>query len=313
MPKATASARARRLLAVLHLFAPGTSIPLTSIAESVGATPAEITEDLELLACCGVAPYSPDELLPIYIESGSVFVWGELPALDRAVRLSAAEAHALVTALAAAGMPKHDPLVSKLLEASAAADGIGEQMASLVRASVNPEGGDLIKALTLALEQRRVVRIAYHGLGRDAAVPRRVEPMSLVHERGTWYLEAFCREAGALRTFRTDRIRSLEATEETFDLRPLSTSGTAFVTDGLPVARISLAQGQEFSSRDWPGGRMVESRPDGTMTVEVPYAGTGWLARQVLARLGEAEVLEPAEMRHAVSALAEAEFAALRG
>ena len=46
---------------------------------------------LAKLACCGVAPYTPDVLLPLYLEAGSVVVWGELPALDRAVRLSAAE------------------------------------------------------------------------------------------------------------------------------------------------------------------------------------------------------------------------------
>lgn len=311
MVKATASARARRLLAVLHLFEPGTSIPLETIAEALGASSTEIAEDLELLACCGVAPYTPDELLPIFIEGGSVVVWGDLPALDRAVRLSAAEAHALATALAAAGMTDDDPLVTRLLEAAAAAESTDEQMASIVRASATAASGDLLKMLTLALEQRRVVRITYQGLGRDEASERSIEPLSLVHERGVWYVQAFCRGAGALRTFRADRIRSFESTEETFDPPHLSTTGTAFVTNDLPVASVRLAPGQEYSERDWPGSRVVSLEADDAITVEVPYAGTGWLARQVVARCGGAEVLAPAEMRQAVRELAEAELARL--
>lgn len=308
MPRATASARARRLLAVLHLFAPGTSIPLETIAEAVGATPVEIADDLELLACCGVSPYTPDELLPIYIEGGSVVVWGDLPALGRAVRLSASEAHALATALSAAGMADDDPLVVKLADAATAADGGGGKMAALVRASVGLDSGDLLKALTLALEEHRVVRIVYQSLGRDEASVRSVEPLSLVHERGVWYLQAFCRKAGALRTFRADRVRSFESTDQTFEPRALTAAGTAFATAGLPVAKVRLGEGQEFSERDWPGARTIGAESDGEIMVEVPFAGTGWIARQVVARLGGAEVLSPEVVRVAVRELAEAEL-----
>jgi predicted DNA-binding transcriptional regulator YafY len=55
----------------------------------------------------------------------------------------------------------------------------------------------------------------------------------------------------------------------------------------------------------------MSSEAGGGIIVEVPYAGTGWLARQVVARCGGAEVLAPQEIRRAVAELAQAELARL--
>lgn len=299
--------RARRLLAILHLFEPETNLSVAAIAETLGVSEAEITEDLDLLSCCGIDEHDAGTLVPIYVEDGIVEIWSTLPALDRAVRLSAAESRALAAALETAGLPAEDPLHTKLLGSAAWAEADPEELERLVRAAGTAgPGAEALKTLSLALEERAAVRIAYHGAGRTDATERVVEPMGLVSERGSWYLEAFCRSAGTLRTFRVDRIREATALTERFEPRALSPAGTAFVRAGLPVARILLSAGEQVSDREWPGMRLAEERDDGTFVVEVPYAGTGWIARQVVARLGAAEVLEPAEVREAVAALANA-------
>jgi len=297
--------RARRLLALLHLFEPDTQLSVAAIAEALGVSEAEISDDLDLLSCCGIDEHDAGTLVPIYVEDGLVQIWSTLPALDRAVRLSAAESRALAAALETAGLSTDDPLHSKLLGASAWAEADTDELERLVRAaSTTSPGADALKTLSLALEEHTLVRIAYHGVGRDEATERTVEPMGLLNERGTWYLEAFCHRAGSLRTFRVDRIREAIALADHFEPRSLSPTGTAFVSAGLPVARIKLAPGEQVSDREWPGMRLAEEPADGSLVVEVPYAGTGWIARQVVARLGAAEVLEPAEVREAVAALA---------
>ena len=43
-----------------------------------------------------------------------------------------------------------------------------------------------------------------------------MEPWTLFATMGNWYLTGFCREAGAERRFRVDRIRDLEVTDEVF-------------------------------------------------------------------------------------------------
>jgi len=298
--------RARRLLAILHLFEPETNLSVTAIAETLGVSEAEITEDLDLLSCCGIDEHDAGTLVPIYVEDGIVEIWSTLPALDRAVRLSAAESRALAAALETAGLPAEDPLHTKLLGSAAWAEADPEELERLVRAAgTAAPGAEALKTLSLALEEHTVVRIVYHGAGRSDASERVVEPMGLVNERGAWYLEAFCRRAGTLRTFRVDRIREATTLTERFEPRALSPAGTAFVRAGLPVARILLSPGEQVSDREWPGMRLAEERDDGSFVVEVPYAGTAWIARQVVARLGAAEVLAPAEVRQAVAMLSD--------
>ena len=59
---------------------------------------------------------------------------------------------------------------------------------------------------------------------------------------------------------------------------------------------------------DWGGRRLVlESgrvarQADGAVVVELPYAGTSWLVREVLKGAGDMVVLEPADAREAVLA-----------
>jgi len=306
MASVTPPMRARRLLALLHLLDSGSRIALETVADTLDLTPAEAATELELLACCGTGQ-DPTQLVPVIVEDGYIEVWGSLPALDRPVRLSASEAGALVAALQAAGIAADAPLVTRLMAAAASDEVTAEELARLVSSQV-AGGGTVLEALALALETQCAIEIVYQSAGAEATTQRTVEPVGLVNERGAWYLEAYCRTAGALRTFRADRIRHVTILGERCPERGLSPAGRAFAAEGLPVARIRLDPEEEFTAREWPGARMTEQSPDGTTIVEVPFAGTEWIARQVLARLGRAEVLEPAEVRDAVARMARAEM-----
>jgi proteasome accessory factor BC len=46
--------------------------------------------------------------------------------------------------------------------------------------------------------------------------------------------------------------------------------------------------------------RAAQELADGSVVVELLYAGTDWLVRRVLEEAGDAAVLEPAEAREAV-------------
>jgi proteasome accessory factor C len=50
---------------------------------------------------------------------------------------------------------------------------------------------------------------------------------------------------------------------------------------------------------------VVQELKDGALVVELPYAGTDYLAREILKEAGDAAVLEPEEARAAVLAAAE--------
>jgi proteasome accessory factor C len=312
MAARTSSAdRARRLIALLGRLREGTRVPLAVLAAELGSTPAALATDLETLSVCGIAPYTPMELVPVFVDDGVVEVWGAMPAMRGPVRLSPAEAAALAAALGAAGFPADDPLSAKLLEAASAAFD-AEELARTLRTESTPHESATFEALAAGISAHEVLAIAYQREGAEEPTLRRVEPLQLFADRGVWYLSAWCRKAGAFRTFRIDRVRAVEPTGEQFDPQArgdASLAPFAFASDGLPMARLRFARGEEFSEREWPGARVAETRADGELVVDVPYAGTDWIARRVMARLGGVEAVSPAVVRDAVATLAREELA----
>lgn len=307
MPRSSAADQARRMLVLIGLLRPQTEVPLAALARAMGVGIEQVARDLELLSLCGIAPYYPNDLVPLYVEGDSVTVYGAMPALERRVRLSQAEAQALAAALQAAGRTADDPLVTRLLAAASETD--AHDIERLVRAAATSDP-KLHATLAVAIDRRETLRIRYQSGGSEESAERVVEPVSLLNERGVWYVEAYCRTAGAMRTFRVDRIRSAEPTGQRFEHRSVIPSGTAVPPAGLARALVRFAPGVEVPERDWPGVRIVSQSAEGTL-VEVPYAGTGWIARQVASFLGGAEAIEPDEVRAAVRALATSEGARL--
>jgi proteasome accessory factor C len=293
------------MLVLIGLLQPGAEIRLADLAEAVGVSVEQVTADLELLSLCGVAPYYPNDLVPLYVEDGSVNVFGSMPALERRVRLSPPEARALAAALQAAGRTADDPLVSRLLQAASDANPHDIERVIRTTAATDPERHS---ALAVAVDRCEAVRISYQTGGAEEVTERVVEPLALLNERGAWYVQAHCRLAGAVRTFRMDRIRAAELTGELFDRRPVTPPGTALPIGALPRALVRFDVGIELPEREWPGLSVVSTDARGTLA-EVPYAGTAWISRQVASFLGAAEVVEPPQVREAVARLAASEIA----
>lgn len=305
--------RARRLIAILGRLTAGSRIPLDELAGELGATPAELAGDLETLSLCGVAPYGPDQLADVFVEDGYVEVYTALPALNEPVRLAPREAEALVAALGAAGFSADDELTRKLVRAASAAFD-AEELERTLRTTTATHDSAVFETLAAAARDHLVARIAYQADGADVAGERDVEPLALFAERGAWYLSAWCRLAGGERTFRVDRVRGALVTGEAFDPAEHGARDarhSALPAEGLPTARLRFEPGEPFVAREWPGGTIAQTDPDGATIAEVPYASTAWVARRVVARLGRVRVLEPAEMREAVAATARRELDAL--
>ena len=307
MPRPSSGDAARRLIALLGQLTPGMSMPVADLAEKLGTTPAQLADDLGTLSLCGIAPYTPDQMVDVFVVDGMVEVYSPLPAVDAPVRLSPAEAEALAAALAAAGFTADDPLAAKLL--AAASTGFdGSALERTLRSAIATHDSGVFETLASAASGFDVVAIEYQAEGASEPTTREIEPQQLFAERGAWYVSAWCRTAAGWRTFRVDRVRMAEVTGEGFEPRvaeePTGAAAagapSAFAPEGLPLATLRFAPGETFVAREWPGGRVVASEPDGTTVAEVPFAGTGWIARRVAARLGKVEVAAPGDVRAAV-------------
>jgi proteasome accessory factor C len=289
----------------------GTVVSLSELAAEVGSSPAELAGDLTTLSMCGIAPYSPWELVPISIEGDRVEVFGSVPAMHGPVRLSLAEAQALSAALSAAGFSPDDPLNVKLAAASSAALDAEELTRTLRTVPAKHDAG-VFEALAAATRDHEAVVLTYQRDGASAPRERTIEPLQLLADRGAWYLSAWCREAVDFRTFRIDRVLGVKPAGERFEPSghgAAALASAAFSADGLPTAALRFADGTAYVERDWPGARLVEQTEDASLLVEVPFAGTDWIARRVVARLGHVEVLGPERVRAAVAALAREESA----
>jgi proteasome accessory factor C len=148
-------------------------------------------------------------------------------------------------------------------------------------------------AVRAATERSAVLAIRYWTAGRDEMTSRRVVPRQVFVERGDFYVVADDERSGQERTFRIDRIESVEDTGEVVAPRVVAPrSGQWFDDGGVAEAVLVLEPSAAWVAERYPV-RRVTTLDDGRLEVVVPVASERWLGR-VLLRLGTtAEVREP--------------------
>jgi predicted DNA-binding transcriptional regulator YafY len=152
---------------------------------------------------------------------------------------------------------------------------------------------DLVRKLADAVMRHRLVRIEYTD-AEGETTKRVIEPYGFERELPNWYLFSWDpRKGGGERSFRLDRIRAVEILPETFEPRPglrfrkLEDVQTARVLYSGPTARLRIERGATPLSR----GHALE---------DLRVGSAEWLVGEILSHRGEAEVLEPANLRREV-------------
>lgn len=75
-----------------------------------------------------------------------------------------------------------------------------------------------IKLISDTIEQSQILRIEYHNSNGECLL-REIEPYELVLRHGRWYMLAYCLQKKNIRTFKVNRISTMEITNRHFDLR----------------------------------------------------------------------------------------------
>lgn len=292
--------RAGRLLALIPMLKKGETIALAELAAAVGCEPAQVAADLSTLSMCGVPPFTPYDMIDLMIDGDSVTVYAEAPGIDRPLRLTLGEARALGAALDAAGYEDTAPLRERLRETASSTVSLDE-LEHTVRASAGPGGmAETYATLAAAADTHEKVHIHYFTGSTGNVSDRTVHPWALVNRLGVWYLVALCEAVHEERVFRLDRIFDARPTGEPFEPPSLVPLEVTPDTDSLPVATVRFAAGARLPDGEaWPGATF-ETASDGTTLAAVPYQTESWIARRVMAYLGDAEVIAPPELRAAV-------------
>jgi predicted DNA-binding transcriptional regulator YafY len=307
-------ARLRRLLAILAWLAQVDEAPIDEVAAQFDLSPEALVTELEMAACCGVPPYSPDQLMEIVVTDTTVSTRVG-SALARPRRLSPSEGFALAaSARALLAVPGSDDTgaLSRALAKLDRALG-GEEVA------VELDAPALLPLVNEALDSRRHLAISYYSASTDRVTERQILPLRLFASEGHWYIDAWCESAAGVRRFRVDRIGSAELVEEEPADRPGSGDGGGAspspTSDGPGGDEVDTQGFEPFVpgpdarkvrlSVDPSSAWLIDSIPsagptemvDGRVEIEIFVGGDAWLERLLL-RLGpDARVVGPPEYR----------------
>jgi len=291
--------RLRRLLVMLPWLMERGEVRVAEAADHFGLSENDVARDLELAAMCGLPPFV-DEMIDVFIDDG--MMWVGVPRLfTRPLRLNSVEAWELLAAgRAAMQLPGADPEgpLGRGLEKLARA--VGDDDTDGVR--VDLERPELAGRLAEAIDRAERLRLAYWSASRDEVTERSIVPRQLFTDRGEWYVSANDDRSGEVRTFRVDRIESIDPTGETGVPADgaLPTPGEWFVDAGIPRAVVRLAPDAQWIVERYPFDAIGEPGADGWVEATLPVASLRWFVRTML-RLGPgATIVEPTELSDAV-------------
>jgi proteasome accessory factor C len=285
--------RLRRLLAILTWLAQVGETPIEEAAARFGLEPEALVAELEMAACCGLPPYTPDQLMEIVVTDTTVSAHlGEMLARPR--RLSAREGFALAASgralLAVPGSDENGALSRALAKLDRALGG-----KSMV---IELDDPTMLGVVRSALESGNQLQIEYYSASSDEVSSRRIDPLRLFAGDGHWYVDAHCYKAGDERRFRVDRIQAADILSGVASEPREAAEGAAYepFVPGPDIRTVRLALDPSVA---W----VVESIPAVTppeqtgdrIEVDVAVGGDAWLKRLLL-RLGSAaRVVGPPE------------------
>ncbi len=154
-----------------------------------------------------------------------------------------------------------------------------------------------IEALLQAAQNESWVRVSYRSSGRIST--QHLLPGQVYTQNGFWYCRALSNERGEERTYRIDRVISIDPPDAGFSPVPIRES-LPYDHESHPEVRARLtARGADLMESEPHAGRSVRREPGqaGELVLRCPPDELDWYAR-LFASLGdEVEVLAPPELR----------------
>lgn len=160
-----------------------------------------------------------------------------------------------------------------------------------------------------AIEKHRILRIRYTAMSSAETTEREVDPYHLTVREGAYYLIAYCHLRRSYRIFALDRMESVTATGERFT-PDVSFDADSYLSSswGLEkgdvyevVVRFDNEQARYIRERKWHSTQRIVELQDGCLEFRVSVEGLGEIRRWVMQFGSHAEVIEPPELREAVS------------
>jgi len=299
-------ARLVTLAGLLIESAKGERLRVSELCQRLELTDEELREDIDLLNVVnfGGGTY----VLYAEIQGDEIEVDSE-PYGDnfaRPARLLPLEAKALVAAIDLFG--DHLPQGGLQSARTKIVTALGHDPSEEGLEIASGSGGDaeVARVVNEAIGASRVLELDYYKENEDTFTKRAVEPYRLENGKEGWYVECYDLTKEGVRHFKLDRIREATLSADAFEPRPEveELAGVeGWMTHGeVPTAHVARVWVSPERARWLREERtVVEELADGAVVVELPYAGTSWLVREILRGAGDLVVLEPEDAREAIA------------
>ncbi len=294
---------------LIHAGRRGERVNIADLRERLQISDEELREDVNVLNVVNFGGGSYVLYAEILEEEGEIDVDPEPYSdnFDRPARLLPVEAKALVAAIDLIGEHIPEGSLASAREKIVAALGEDPMEQGLQVAHATSDDSEVARTVSRAIVEHRLIELDYYKENEDEFSQRRVEPYALTNGQEGWYVASFDPAKQDMRHFRLDRIRRARVTDETFEPRP-EVDPIAEVDGWMRTGEVQASR----TARVWISSerarwarerrRVSEELLDGSIVVELSFAGIDWLVREVLKEAGDAVVLEPEDAREAVLA-----------
>ena len=295
-------------------------ISFKALLEELEVSAATLKRDLEFLRSRMGAPIEYDRDVNGYRFGTDTAAGGrqELPGLW----FNESELHSLLTAqqllagLDSDGtLSRHlQPLLDRIHQLLGSGEGAAAAEKLLKRIKVvtalrRPVPSRFFERVSAALLQRRRLHLRYLTRGRGEVSDRDVSPQRLVHYRNTWYLDAWCHRADALRRFALDAMEAAEVLEvKARDLAMKRVEAEMDAGYGIYAGGqrqwavlIFNPQAAQWASREeWHPEQQGQWLANGAFEMRLPYVDSTELVMDVLRQGPEVCVAAPPSLVQAV-------------
>ncbi|ALO66996.1 hypothetical protein AS189_11460 [Arthrobacter alpinus] len=307
--KADTRDRLVRLLSMVPYLVTNPGVEEAEVMAEFGISAKQWEKDRDTLSVTGLPGYLHGDLMDVTTESGQVFI-RDAETLASPLRLTQEEACSVLIglqALAAIPAPERKLPLEQAIKSLATVAGKDAWLADAVGLHlVSGTEMENVAALQRAIQHGRACAITYLVRHRDELSERTVEPLRLFSVDTTWYLRAWCRKAGELRSFRVDRIKDLHdgGTQEYVPSESVGwMPGTSIYDPGSGDEQVQLVADSTTARRLAPAyNAKLFDLGDGVVGLRLLVGDTSILA-PLMARLGgHAYVAGPEPVRQQVTA-----------
>ena len=288
-----AAQRALRTMDLIPYILENPGITTNELAEKFNTTQGQIEKDLQLIFLCGLPGYTPYELIDLTFEDGIVSVI-EPQVLNKPRNFSSSEIVVIKLGLEILKeINAHDLLKLKKIDGILNKINSGADKNSFLLAE-QINSTHFYSQISLAISQKRVLKIEYKSLAKDSLSKRIILPGRISMSNGSLYLSAYDIERQSDRVFKMELISSCE-TGEIFKENPTQANETNQIIELWVDEKMT-----NFIERN-TSIIIAQQKVTGGLQVTLKVNNLEWLARSIMSFAPDIMVISPASLSERIN------------